>query len=231
MNAGKPNRNHQRMLESYVLRFTFYALRITFHVGTGSATPSNSPSDEGENLSRFTLHAYLLLVTLSLLTVGCDKVDEEPTLPVEEIPQQILLNFSTQHTEAGIARWTLVADSAEFLKEITYIQNPTVQIFQDGKWAMTITGDRGEILQSSNDIHVFENVVGKSQDGVLYTDELHWRNSDGKLYAPNESKIVRGDSTMFGREMEGDPALEVVTMKDVRSKIYPKDEKIDATEN
>jgi hypothetical protein len=66
---------------------------------------------------------------------------------------------------------------------------------------------------------------------VLYTDELHWRNQDGKLYAPNESRIVRGDSTMVGREMEADPTLEVVTMKNTQFKIYPKDEKIDATEN
>ncbi len=178
-----------------------------------------------------TFHAYPLLVVLSLLTIGCDKADEELTQPVQEKPQQILYDFSTQHREGGIARWTLVADKAEFLKEITYLQNPTVQIFQDGKLAITITGDHGEIIQSSNDVHVLENVVGKSQDGHLYTDELHWRNSDGKLYTPNASKIVRGDSTMIGQEMEGDPALEVVIMKDVRSKIYPKDEKFDATEN
>ncbi len=176
-------------------------------------------------------HAYLLLVVLNLFTIGCDKTDEEPTQPVQENPQQILYAFSTKHTEGGIVRWTLVANKATFLKEIVELQNPTVQLFKDGKWGITIIGDRGEIIESSNDIHIFENVVGKSQDGQLYTDELHWQDSDGKLYAPNISTIVRGDSTMVGREMEGDPALEIVIMKDVRSKIYPKDEKFDATEN
>jgi LPS export ABC transporter protein LptC len=189
-----------------------YVLRITYH----------GP--------RFLVSAALI-VALILPCIGCDKSREEPTQPVEEIPQQILHNFSTKHTEAGITRWTLAADSAEFLKEIGYVQKPTLQIFQNGKWAITVTGDRGEIIQSSNDINVFDNVVGTSQDGVLYTDELHWRNQDGKLYAPNESRIVRGDSTMVGREMEADPTLEVVTMKNTQFKIYPKDEKIDATEN
>lgn len=178
-----------------------------------------------------TFHAYLLLVVLSLLTIGCDREEEEPTQPDQESPQQILSTFSTQQADGGIKRWTLVADKATFLKEIVALQNPTVQIFEDGEWAITITGDRGEIIESSNDIHIFENVVGKSPDGQLYTDELHWRDSAGKLYAPNISTIVRGDSTMIGRELEGDPALEVVIMKDVRSKIYPKDEKFDATEN
>ena len=181
--------------------------------------------------SHITFHMYLLLVALSLLITVCDKADEELTQPVQETPQQILYGFSTRHTEGGITRWMLVADKATFLKEIVELQNPTLQIFQDGKWAITITGDRGEIIESSNNVHIFENVVGKSQDGRLYTDELHWQDNDGKLYAPNAATIVRGDSTMVGRELEGDPTLEVITMKDVRSKIYPKDEKFDATEN
>ena len=182
-------------------------------------------------------HSYIvfqvsfLLLALSLLTFSCDKADEEPTQPVQETPQQILYNFSTQQADGGITRWVLVAEQATFLKEIVQLQKPKLNIFEEGKWAITITGDRGEIIESSNDIHIFENVVGKNPDGYLYTDELHWKNSDGKLFAPNISTIVRGDSTMVGRELEGDPALEVVIMKNVQSKIYPKDEKFDATEN
>ena len=181
--------------------------------------------------SRMMYHVYPLLVALSLLITGCDKADEELTQPLQEAPQQILYDFSTRHTEGGITRWILVADNATFLKEIMELQNPTLQIFQDGRWAITITGDHGELIESSNNVHIFENVVGKSQDGQLYTDELHWHDNDGKLYAPNTATIVRGDSTMVGRELEGDPTLEVVEMKNVRSKIYPKDEKFDATEN
>lgn len=172
-----------------------------------------------------------LLLASSLLTFGCDKVDEEPTQPLQETPQQILYKFSTQQADGGITRWVLVAEQATFLKEIVQLQKPRVDIFEEGEWAITITGDRGELIESSNDIHIFENVVGKNPDGYLYTDELHWKNSDGKLFAPNISTIVRGDSTMVGRELEGDPTLEVVIMKNVQSKIYPKDEKFDATEN
>ena len=181
--------------------------------------------------SHITFHVYPFLVVLSLLVTGCDKTDDELTQPVQEPPQQILSSFSTRDTERGITRWILVADKAVFLKEIVELQNPTVQIFQDGKWAITLTGDRGQLIEPNNDIHIFENVVGTSQDGKLYTDELHWQDDDGKLYAPNTATIVRGDSIMVGQEMEGDPTLETVIMKDVRSKIYPKDEKFDATEN
>ena len=180
--------------------------------------------------SYIALHVSVLLAAVSLLAIGCDSADEELTQPVQETPQQIMYTFSTQQADGGIKRWTLVADKATFLKEVVKLQKPTVQIFEEGKWAITITGDRGELIQSTNDIYVFENVIGKSRDGYLYTDELHWRDNAGKLFAPNTATIVRGDSTMIGQELEGDPTLEVVIMKDVQSKIYPKDEKFNATE-
>ena len=162
--------------------------------------------------------------------VGCDRGQEELTQPLEEIPEQILQQFSTKHTESGVTKWTLIADLGAFMETVVYVQNPTIQIVEGGQVTITVTGDRGEIIQSNNNLKVFDNVVGTSQNGVLYTNELHWRNRDGKLYAPNESEIVRGDSAMVGREMESRPSLEVVTMKHVRFKLYARDEKMDSPE-
>ena len=183
-------------------------------------------------IDRFQMNFLLtaLMFCLILYGVACDKGGEKLTQPAEAIPEQTLQHFSTNHTESGVTTWKLIADSGEFMKAVVYVQNPTIQIFEEGQVAITVTGDRGEIIQSSNDLKVFDNVVGIGRDGVLYTDELHWRNREGKLYAPNESEIVRGDSTMIGREMEGDASLEVVTMKTVRFNVYAKDEQIDAPE-
>ena len=171
-----------------------------------------------------------LTFCIVFLALGCDRGQEELTQPLEEIPEQILQQFSTKHTESGVTKWTLIADSGEFMETVVYVQNPTVQIFEDGQATLTVTGDRGEIIQSNNNLKIFDNVVGISQNGVLYTNELHWHNRNGKLYAPNESEIVRGDSTMVGREMESRPSLEVVTMKQVRFEFYAGDEKIGAHE-
>lgn len=163
--------------------------------------------------------------------VGCDRGEEELTQPVEEIPEQILQQFSTKHTESGVTKWTLIADSGEFMEAVVYVQNPTIQLFKDGQITITVTGNRGEIIQSNNNLKVVDDVVGISQNGVLYTDELHWQNRNGRLYAPNESEIVRGGSTMVGRELESSPSLEVVTMKHVQFEFYARDEKIDAPES
>ena len=173
----------------------------------------------------------ILAFILILSAVGCNKENDNPARPSEDVPQQTLQRFSTNHAEASVMRWTLTGDSAQFLDTVIQVQQPTVQIFEDGKVSMTITGDRGEIVRITNDIKVYDNVVGVSENGTLRTNELHWRNHENKLFAPNESEIVRGDSAMVGQEMEGNASLEIVTLKDVKFKLYSKDEQVDASKN
>lgn len=168
---------------------------------------------------------------LILQAIGCNKENQDVTQPTEGVPQQTLQGFSTSHAEAGIMKWVLIGDKAKFFTDVVRVEHPTVQIFENGQAVSTITGKRGEIIKATNDIKVYDDVVGVSQNGKLYTDELHWLNRDGKLYAPNESTIVRGDSTMVGQELEGNPSLDVVTMKNIQFKLYTKDEKSDASKS
>jgi LPS export ABC transporter protein LptC len=175
----------------------------------------------------------VLTVLVTIVTVsglGCDTGQGEVTQFTEEIPQQTLHGFSTSHTEAGVVKWVLVGSEATFLKNVVAVKEPIVEIFEDGELKITLTGNRGEIIKRSNDIHLFEQVVGESQDGKLYTDELHWRNQDGKLFAPNMSKVVRGDSTLTGNEMEASPSLEKLTMKNTQFRINPKDDKLNESD-
>ena len=172
----------------------------------------------------------VLTVLVTIVTIisglGCDTGQGDVTEFTKEIPQQTLHGFSTSHTEAGVVKWVLVGSEATFLKNVIAVKEPTVEIFEDGELKITLTGNRGEIIKRSNDIHLFEQVVGESQDGKLYTDELHWRDQDGKLFAPNMSKVVRGDSTLTGNEMEASPSLEKLTMKNTQFRINPKDDKL-----
>ena len=175
----------------------------------------------------------ILTVLITIVTVsglGCDTGQGDVTEFTEEIPQQTLHGFSSSHTEAGVVKWVLVGSEATFLKNVIAVKEPTVEIFEDGELKITLTGNRGEIIKRSNDIHLFEQVVGESQDGKLYTDELHWRNQDGKLFAPNMSKVVRGDSTLTGNEMEASPSLEKLTMKNTQFRINPKDDKLNESD-
>ena len=149
---------------------------------------------------------------------------------VEAVPTQKLERFTTQHTEAGVVKWTLVGDTSTFHGDYVEVENPTVEIYEDGVVTLTLNSEKGKqflIGSEKDNLHLSGNVVGVSKDGTLYTDILHWQNRLGRLYAPNEATLVRGDSTWVGTQMYADPTLETVEMKNNRFKLYPKDEKVD----
>ena len=110
------------------------------------------------------------------------------------------------------------------------MDNPTVEIFEDGVVSITLTSQKGKQFMTGSEkdnLHLFGDVVGVSEDGTLYSEILHWQNRAGRLYAPDEVTLVRGDSTWVGTEMFANPTLETVTMKNNQFKLYPKDEKAD----
>ncbi len=164
--------------------------------------------------------------------IGCER--EEENLSVEPPPIQQLETFTTQHTEEGVVKWTLVGDSSvlrdnKAIGNKIIVQNPKVQIYEAGKVSITLTSLTGELYSSGkkkNNVYLQGNVVGVNENGTLHTELLEWQNKDGTLYAPNEVKITRGDSTWYGTEMVANPNLETVTMTNNRFRLYPKDEEI-----
>ncbi len=147
---------------------------------------------------------------------------------VEAVPKQKLDGFSTQHTEAGVLKWTLIGDTSTFHGSYIEVENPTVQIFDEGVVSITLNSERGKQFLNGtkkDNLHLTGNVVGISKDGKLFTQVLHWQNLAGRMYAPDEATVVRGDSTWSGTEMFANPTLETITMKNNEFTLYPKDEK------
>lgn len=182
---------------------------------------------------------YICFLSLScfcpIFIIGCDR-EEEVIEPTEPLPVQQLDSFSTQHREAGILKWTLVGDSSKLVSHNSrvvgnemIVQNPIVEIYEEGKISLKITAKTGKYYPSGknkNDLFLYDNVVGKNEKGQLFTEELQWQNKDGTLYSPVEVKIVRGDSTWYGSNMVANPDLETVKMSNNRFRLYPKDEEI-----
>ena len=164
-----------------------------------------------------------------LLCVTCCKSTETPVSApdesVETLPSQKLNRFSTQHTEAGAVKWTLVGDTSTLHGSYVEVENPTVQIFEEGVVSITLNSQKGKQFLNGtkkDSLHLTGNVVGVSKDGKLFTETLHWQNLAGRLYAPDEATVVRGDSTWVGTEMFANPTLETVKMKNNRFKLYSK---------
>ena len=167
-----------------------------------------------------------------LFSVTCCKSTETPVSAtdevVEAVPKQKLDAFSTQHTEAGVLKWTLIGDTSTFHGSYVEVKNPTVQIFENGVVSITLNSETGKQFLNGtkrNNFHLTGNVVGVSKDGKLFTETLHWQNLAGRFYAPDEATVVRGDSTWTGTEMFANPTLETVKMKNNEFILYPKDEK------
>lgn len=171
-----------------------------------------------------------------LLGIVCCKSTETPVGTTDEseeaTPTQKLERFATQHTEAGILKWTLVGDTSTFHGNYVEVDNPTVDIFENDVVSITLTSQKGKQFLTGSEkdnLHLLGDVVGVSEDGTLYSEILHWQNRAGRLYAPDEVTLVRGDSTWVGTEMFANPTLETVTMKNNQFKLYPQNEK--ANEN
>ena len=177
----------------------------------------------------------VFFLILCLTVIGCER-EEEETQQVEPTPTQQLEKFSMQHREAGLLKWalvgdvsTMVGDSPQERGNKVIIQNPKVEIFEEGEVSLTLTAKTGKFFSTGpekENLFLYGEVVGVNENGTLYTEELQWRNKDGTLYSPTEVKIVRGDSTWYGTEMVANPNLETVTMSKNRFKLYPKDEEI-----
>ena len=174
----------------------------------------------------------MLLCLCLLLCVTCCKNTEAPVgatqESIEAIPTQKLERFSTQHTVAGVLKWTLVGEASTFHGSYIEVKNPTVQIFEDGTVSITLNSQEGKqfITGSKKDnLHLSGNVVGVSEDGTLYSELLHWQNLAGRLYGPDEVTLVRGDSTWVGIEMYANPKLKTVQMKNNQFTLHSKDEK------
>ena len=167
------------------------------------------------------------------VVIGCER-EEEESQPTEPLPVQQLSTFSTQHTEEGVLKWTLVGETSELHEDKArgnklIVHNPKVQIFEEGKVSITLTSKTGQLFSSGikrNNVYLKGEVVGVNENGTLYTEELEWRNKDGTLYSPTEVKVVRGDSIWYGTEMVANPNLETLKMSNNRFRLYPKDEEI-----
>ena len=72
--------------------------------------------------------------------------------------------------------------------------------------------------------------IATSDNGQLFSEELHWSNRDDRLYSPVACSIVRGESVVNGANAAARPNLEVIEMKEVTATLYEKDEKLNESE-
>jgi lipopolysaccharide export system protein LptC len=154
--------------------------------------------------------------------IGCFKITEQSlaNLKSSGVPNEVLEKLESMKNQHYVGKNKFLAMLKEAIGEEQTVKYKSLIL---------------ENAQNRENLRIIGNpVTGVSTDGIIYTNELYWESESEKLYTREEAgevQITRGDSVMFGKEMEADPKLEVVTLKKVRFTVYPKDEKINETKD
>lgn len=170
----------------------------------------------------------IIFVFVIYLFAGCGGDDRQSSQPPAEVEQE-LSRFSLVQTQGGRTRWKLDADAATFLEsERIRISKVELLVFgnKDGQ-TLTVRGQQGEVDRKTNDIRIMGNVEGASSEGGRFSaQEVYWRENTGKIYTlPGvKVRITYEDSIVIGEELEADPDLETVKLKNIEG-ITRKEEK------
>jgi LPS export ABC transporter protein LptC len=167
--------------------------------------------------------ACVAIVVLAL--TGCrarprsGDTNEEPVATAMEA-------LRMDHYRGTILRWRMAAANARILTtQKMRVRLPRVVVYDNGQPTLRLEAEEGEIDQKTYDVRLWGRVRGVARAAMLDTDELLWRDADGKLIAPGAVVMTRGRSVVRGVDMEGYPNLERVTLRGVRFRLHPQDEK------
>jgi LPS export ABC transporter protein LptC len=186
-----------------------------------------SASKLAARAARLLLAAVLPLAVPGLLgsVGGCHGGGSTVTSNEEiRIPDQEARDFTLTESAAGTKNWTLRAEYAAMYNREHKVDAKTVKIdFFDAEGALysTLTADRGEVDQRTNDLQARGNVRVSTKNGVaMETDSLRFVNRTGKILSDGFVKVTRQGDVLTGFGFESDATLEHFRLRrEVRAEV------------
>jgi LPS export ABC transporter protein LptC len=165
------------------------------------------------------------VVGLTLAASGCHR-RSAPVASSDElrIPDQEARDFTLTESDAGRKNWTLRADYAAMYNREHKVDAKTVTIdFFDKEGALysTLTADRGEIDQTTNDLEARGNVHVTTKNNVtMETDSLRFLNRTGRIVSDGFVRVTRQGDVLTGIGFESDATLEHFRLRrEVRAEV------------
>lgn len=144
---------------------------------------------------------------------GCGS--QKSGLPAE--PTQLLQGLTMVESLAGKRKWDLTAKTAVLheAEERIDVETPYVKIQENGRDVTRMRADRGRYHTASRDMEMLGHVVAESlkERSTLYTEQLHFDGSGGKMWTEKAVRIVRADGNVQGTGLEATPDLSEITIK------------------
>ncbi len=163
--------------------------------------------------------SYIFLILLLILFTFCKKKAEDTsTNPIDNaiLPDHTIEKFELIETYKGEEVWRLKAEIANIFdnKKLIEAETLTVNFYEKGKHFSTLTSNKGNINQKTNDMEAMGNVIVKNEEGyTLETEQLKWNNKERKIYSDVFVKITKGRDVLTGIGLETDPNLECIEIK------------------
>lgn len=158
---------------------------------------------------RVLIIAILFVLSLS----ACTKLEDEQVIEdTTEYPDQESWNARMFFTKDEMNRAILDAGyvAKYYERKTTELDSGVKVDFYDefGVHKSILTSDRGKVFDDKEDMVAIGNVVVVSDNGrKLYTEELHWNNTDQKIVSEVDVLITTETDTLYGDSFISDPDL------------------------
>ncbi len=147
------------------------------------------------------------------------KPQTDNSINSEDIPDQESKDATITFTEDGKLKAILYSDVIKVLgnKNEKYLEGVHIEFYDEQeKKTSSLTSKRGRIDDITQDMFAIDNVIAKSDSGViLTTDELTWKNKTKKIVTDKFVKIVSDKEVMEGYGFESDQNLRNYTIFDI----------------
>lgn len=181
------------------------------------------------NIRRFL--AVVIVISVIALTVVIYRhlPQKDPKELLEMLPENIDLALEELHytqNEDGRRRWTLDADTAEYLNGVNVAKLETVKLlfYDQGEFGdVHLSADRGKLLQDSQQVDLVGNVVVTTARGDrLLTDSLHYDDQQHRVTTDDPVQMESQQGTLTGVGLQIDVNLgRMIVKRDVHVVLYP----------
>lgn len=179
------------------------------------------------------LRLLVVVVVLGVLLLACEGDGTEHIADrSDEVPDEIITDFTTEESDSGLVKWRLSAPTANKFnsRKMFLMDKPRIEFYDElGALQTTLTADNGEYSQETRNMLAYGNVVVVSVTGdILETDSLRYLNGEDKILSDSAVKLTRENGVYTGIGLECDHSLSSVDIKkDFEATIIDDGERID----
>jgi LPS export ABC transporter protein LptC len=166
------------------------------------------------------------LVLLAIIFVASCDIDFQGKQERKELPDVIMGDFQYISSDsAGKREWELKASEAKMYhaQNRIHLHNLTMTFFNERNQAESfLSANLGFVNQATLNVYAEGNVkILSDNKAVLEANKVHWNNKKQLFYSEKDElvKVTRGNTIIYGYNMEADAQLQEVTLMQVTADV------------